>query len=65
MKYTQSKKLNHYIALLMDKGWVVVRSKVHLVLRSPDGQYKLHLPKTIPDRGSTMGNYISRIRRYL
>ena len=63
--YTQSRRLNDALAELEAKGWRLMRNNKHIVFASPDGKQHLHIAKTIPDRGHTMANYLSRIRKAL
>lgn len=61
--YTQSKRLNEALTRLERCGWRLARRNKHLVFVSPDSRHRLHIALTIPDKGHTINNYLSRIRR--
>lgn len=63
--YTTNKRLNEALAELECAGWQLLRRKRHLVFSSPDRRQALHIATTIPDRGHTANNYLSRIRKAL
>lgn len=63
VRLTTMSKVNRAIEALLDCGWSIQRDRKHLVLSAPDGQGRVTIMRTAPDRGHRTENILAELRR--
>lgn len=63
MRLTSMSKVNQAIMELLDCGWSIQRDRKHLVLSAPDGEGRVTVMRSAPDRGHRTENILAELRR--